>query len=72
MTWELRWHPFRGQWVLFTSHRDARPWIGEMAGPLEPPIPDDNALAPLGCIQQQGAILIQAGPGGPILAAARV
>ncbi len=48
MTWELRWHPFRGQWVLFTSHRDARPWIGEMLAPQEPPVPDDNALAPLG------------------------
>ena len=21
MTWELRWHPFRGEWVLFTAHR---------------------------------------------------
>ena len=48
MTWELRWHPFRGQWVLFTSHRGARPWIGENVSPDEPPIPVDNALAPLG------------------------
>ena len=48
MTWELRWHPFRGQWVLFTSHRDARPWIGEIAAPGEAPVPDDNALAPRG------------------------
>ena len=48
VTWELRWHPFRGQWVLFTSHRDARPWIGEIVAPAEPPVPDDNALAPLG------------------------
>ena len=48
VTWELRWHPFRGQWVLFTSHRDARPWIGEVVAPEEPPVPDDNALAPLG------------------------
>ncbi len=48
MTWELRWHPFRGQWVLFTSHRDARPWIGEIAAPAEAPVPDDNALAPRG------------------------
>ena len=36
MNWELRWHPFRGQWVLFTSHRDARPWIGEIVAPEEP------------------------------------
>jgi UDPglucose--hexose-1-phosphate uridylyltransferase len=48
MTWELRWHPFRGRWVLFTSHRDARPWIGEITSPAEPPIPENNALAPLG------------------------
>src|SRR5580704_5162457 len=48
MTWELRWHPFRGQWVLFTSHRDARPWIGEIAPLGEAPVPDDNALAPRG------------------------
>ena len=48
VTWELRWHPFRGQWVLFTSHRDARPWIGEIVAPEEPPVPADNALAPLG------------------------
>ncbi len=48
MTWELRWHPFRGQWVLFTSHRDARPWVGENVAPEEPPVPVDNALAPLG------------------------
>jgi len=48
MTWELRWHPFRGQWVLFTSHRDARPWMGEILPPDEPPVPEDNALAPRG------------------------
>jgi UDPglucose--hexose-1-phosphate uridylyltransferase len=48
MTWELRWHLFRGQWVLFASHRDARPWIGETAVPAEPPVPEDNALAPGG------------------------
>ena len=30
MTWELRWHPFRAEWVLFTVHRGARPWIGEV------------------------------------------
>ncbi len=27
--WEQRWHPFRQEWVLFTSHRGGRPWIGE-------------------------------------------
>ncbi len=48
MTWELRWHPFRGEWILFTSHREARPWIGEVVAPEEPLAPADNALAPLG------------------------
>jgi UDPglucose--hexose-1-phosphate uridylyltransferase len=46
--WELRWHPFRGEWVLFTSHRGQRPWIGETAAPIEPPAAADNALAPRG------------------------
>lgn len=27
--WEQRWHPLRGEWVLFTSHRGGRPWVGE-------------------------------------------
>ncbi len=48
MTWELRWHPFRAEWVLFTSHRDARPWIGATVADDEPRAPQDNALAPLG------------------------
>lgn len=48
MTWELRWHPFRAEWVLFTAHRGARPWIGETVTDDEPDVPADNALAPLG------------------------
>ena len=48
MTWELRWHPFRAEWVLFTSHRGARPWIGETVADEEPTVPADNALGPLG------------------------
>jgi UDPglucose--hexose-1-phosphate uridylyltransferase len=48
MTWELRWHPFRAEWVLFTSHRGARPWIGEVVPDEEPVAPPGNALAPLG------------------------
>ena len=48
MTWELRWHPFRGEWVLFTAHRGARPWIGETVADNELEVPVDNALAPLG------------------------
>jgi UDPglucose--hexose-1-phosphate uridylyltransferase len=48
MTWELRWHAFRGEWVLFTSHRGARPWIGEIVPDEEPEALPANALAPLG------------------------
>jgi UDPglucose--hexose-1-phosphate uridylyltransferase len=48
VTWELRWHPLRGEWVLFTAHRGARPWIGETVADDEPAVPEDNALAPLG------------------------
>jgi UDPglucose--hexose-1-phosphate uridylyltransferase len=48
MTWELRWHPFRAEWVLFTAHRDARPWIGEATAADDASVPEDNALAPLG------------------------
>ena len=48
MTWELRWHPFRGEWVLFTSHRGARPWIGSTVDDEEIAVPADNALGPLG------------------------
>jgi UDPglucose--hexose-1-phosphate uridylyltransferase len=48
VTWELRWHPFRGEWVLFTAHRGARPWIGETVADEEPAVPEDNALGPLG------------------------
>jgi len=28
--WEQRWHPLREEWVLYTSHRGGRPWVGEM------------------------------------------
>jgi UDPglucose--hexose-1-phosphate uridylyltransferase len=48
VTWELRWHPFRGRWVLFTSHRDARPWIGAAIVPDEATVPEANALGPRG------------------------
>jgi UDPglucose--hexose-1-phosphate uridylyltransferase len=46
--WELRWHPFRGEWVLFTAHRGARPWIGAVVDDDEPLVPEDNALGPGG------------------------
>jgi UDPglucose--hexose-1-phosphate uridylyltransferase len=48
VTWELRWHPFRAEWVLFTAHRGARPWVGEVVAHDEVEIPAENALAPGG------------------------
>jgi len=48
MTWELRWHPFRAEWVLFTSHRGDRPWIGETIADEAPRVPENNALGPSG------------------------
>ena len=29
MSWEERWHPLRREWVVISSHRDTRPWLGE-------------------------------------------
>ncbi|MFN8027427.1 MAG: galactose-1-phosphate uridylyltransferase [Acidimicrobiia bacterium] len=48
MAWELRWHPFRAEWVVFAPHRGGRPWIGDVVEDDEPEVPADNALAPLG------------------------
>jgi UDPglucose--hexose-1-phosphate uridylyltransferase len=48
VTWELRWHPFRAEWVLFTAHRGARPWIGEVVAHDEVEVPAENALGPGG------------------------
>ena len=29
MVWEQRWHPLRREWVIISSHRNERPWLGE-------------------------------------------
>ncbi len=29
MTFEERWHPLRREWVIISSNRDGRPWLGE-------------------------------------------
>lgn len=47
--WEQRWHPLREEWVLYTSHRGGRPWIGDTHVALEqsPPTYDSTcALCP--------------------------
>lgn len=48
MTWELRWHPFRAECVLFTSHHGGRPWVGHVAAVREAAPDPYNALAPGG------------------------
>jgi UDPglucose--hexose-1-phosphate uridylyltransferase len=30
MTLEERWHPLRREWVVISSHRSNRPWLGEL------------------------------------------
>jgi len=47
--WEQRWHPLREEWVLYTSHRGGRPWIGDThnAADIPPPSYDPTcALCP--------------------------
>lgn len=49
LVWEQRWHPLREEWVLFSSHRGGRPWIGDTHLPSEetPPHYDPTcALCP--------------------------
>jgi UDPglucose--hexose-1-phosphate uridylyltransferase len=44
MAWEQRWHPLRREWVVISSHRNNRPWLGETVGDArsaaEPYVPD--------------------------------
>ncbi len=39
MTWELRRHPLRGEWVVVATHRQDRPWQGFRAGWEDPSPP---------------------------------
>src|SRR5690349_14303015 len=32
--WEKRWHPLREEWVVYSAHRNSRPWQG--AGRITP------------------------------------
>lgn len=39
--WEKRWHPLREEWIVYSAHRNTRPWQG--APPLTAqPAPDYN------------------------------
>src|SRR3982751_5033541 len=39
MVWEERWHPLRREWVIVSSHRNDRPWLGETVGEGSEPTP---------------------------------
>lgn len=45
--WEQRWHPFRGEWVLFAPHRGGRPWCGEMVSEVSDPSPPYDPVCAL-------------------------
>jgi UDPglucose--hexose-1-phosphate uridylyltransferase len=36
--WEQRWHPLRREWVVYSAHRNDRPWDGKREPP-PPPAP---------------------------------
>ena len=51
MVWEQRWHPLRREWVVVSSHRNERPWLGERvaggdASRALPPYIQDCYLCP--------------------------
>ncbi|MEP6730667.1 MAG: galactose-1-phosphate uridylyltransferase [bacterium] len=39
MTLEERWHPLRREWVVVSSNRSNRPWLGETVGDSRPALP---------------------------------
>jgi len=40
--WEKRWHPLRREWVVYSAHRNSRPWDGE----TEPTGSEPDAYSP--------------------------
>ncbi len=39
MTLEERWHPLRQEWVVISSGRNNRPWLGEQVGDVQRSVP---------------------------------
>jgi UDPglucose--hexose-1-phosphate uridylyltransferase len=37
--WEKRWHPLRGEWVVYAAHRNRRPWTTGTQAPASAPVP---------------------------------
>ncbi|MCS6863305.1 MAG: galactose-1-phosphate uridylyltransferase, partial [Abditibacteriales bacterium] len=46
--WEQRWHPLRQEWVVYSAHRQTRPWQGatEKFTADAPPYDPDCYLCP--------------------------
>ncbi len=34
--WEQRWHPLRREWIVYSAHRNSRPWDGKRESAAEP------------------------------------
>src|SRR5262249_52628790 len=43
MVWEQRWHPLRREWVVVSSHRNERPWLGERVSEAPRAVPPSVA-----------------------------
>ncbi len=41
--WEQRWHPLLQEWVIFSAHRQNRPWTGETVLPETARLPSHDA-----------------------------
>lgn len=37
--WEQRWHPLLREWVVYSAHRQNRPWSGQLDAASECPLP---------------------------------
>lgn len=40
MTFEERWHPLRQEWIIISSNRNNRPWLGEQVGGVGQSLPE--------------------------------
>jgi UDPglucose--hexose-1-phosphate uridylyltransferase len=55
--WEQRWHPLRGEWVVYAAHRNTRPWVGAAEEvPRELPVYDEHCYLCPGNTRVGGAV----------------
>lgn len=53
--WEQRWHPLRQEWVVYSAHRNTRPWSGaSVAAGNDAPEYDSSCYLCPGNIRAQG------------------